>query len=58
MNQNTKTIAEAKAQCLNKKDSKQTYVVVEQWLKMFKSGSHRQVRNTPRHFQPLKSTVT
>lgn len=36
MNQNTKTIAEAKAQCLNKKDSKQTYVVVEQWLKMFK----------------------
>lgn len=36
MNQNAKTIAEAKAQCLNKKDSKQTYVVVEQWLKMFK----------------------
>ncbi|HDY4043597.1 TPA: helix-turn-helix domain-containing protein [Escherichia coli] len=36
MDQNTKTIAEAKAQCLNKKDSKQKYVVVEQWLKMFK----------------------
>ncbi|EJB4398344.1 helix-turn-helix domain-containing protein [Escherichia coli] len=36
MIKNIKTIAEAKAKCLNQKDGKQKYVVVEQWLKMFK----------------------
>lgn len=53
--QNIKTIAEAKAKCLNQKDGKQKYVVVEQWLKMFKNGIHHLVMNTPLHCQPLKS---
>ncbi|HHS6281516.1 TPA: hypothetical protein ACTN1M_002607 [Escherichia coli] len=51
MIKNIKTIAEAKAKCLNQKDGKQKYVVVEQWLKMFKNL----VMNTPLHCQPLKS---
>lgn len=55
MIKNIKTIAEAKAKCLNQKDGKQKYVVVEQWLKMFKNGTHHLVMNTPLHCQPLKS---